>query len=178
MNWFVVRYGQTEWNVLKKMQGWADIPLNDKVIEQVYQNRENLKDINVDIIFCSPLIRAWKTAEIINSDKNIKIIFYDRLIEKNYGEFEGISKASFDYNEFWSYNKNLNYVKAENIQMFFDRIYKFIDELKLKYSNKNVLVVTHAGIIKVIECYVNSMMSDEEIGPFLPNNCSVIKYVI
>ena len=62
--------------------------------------------------------------------------------------------------------------------MFFDRIYKFIDELKLKYSNKNVLIVTHAGIIKVIECYVNSMMSDEEIGPFLPNNCSVIKYVI
>ena len=40
------------------MQGWADIPLNDKVIEQAYQNRENLKDINVDIIFCSPLIRA------------------------------------------------------------------------------------------------------------------------
>lgn len=58
MNLFVVRHGQTEWNVLKKMQGWADIPLNDKVIEQVYQNRENLKDINVDIIFCSPLIRA------------------------------------------------------------------------------------------------------------------------
>ena len=41
MNLFVVRHGQTEWNVLKKMQGSADIPLNEKGIEQAYQTKEN-----------------------------------------------------------------------------------------------------------------------------------------
>ena len=178
MNLFVVRHGQTEWNVLKKMQGSADIPLNDKGIEQAYQTKENLKDINVDLIICSPLQRAKQTAEIINTDKNLEIIYAEKLRERNYGEFEGVSKASFDYNEFWSYNKNINYTKAENVKEFFNRIYQFVDELKIKYPDKNILIVAHAGILKAIECYANGMMKDEEIGPFLPDNCSVTKYVV
>ncbi len=69
MNLFVVRHGQTEWNVLKKMQGSADISLNDRGIEQAHLTKENLKDNNIDFIFCSPLIRAKQTAKIIAIDK-------------------------------------------------------------------------------------------------------------
>lgn len=178
MNLFVVRHGQTEWNVLKKMQGSVDIPLNEKGIEQAHKTKENLKDINIDFIFCSPLIRAKQTAEIIGTAKNLQIIYDDRLRERNYGEFEGTSKSLFNYNDFWAYNKNLKYIKAENIQDFFDRIYIFIDELKMKHLDKNILIVTHAGVVKAIECYANGMMKDEDIGPFLPENCSVNKYII
>lgn len=178
MNLFVVRHGQTEWNVLKRMQGSADIPLNDRGIEQAHLTKENLKDNNIDFIFCSPLIRAKQTAKIIAIDKNLDVVYDERLRERDYGEFEGTSKSSFDYNEFWAYNKNLTYTKAENVQDFFDRIYKLLDELKTKYPGKNILIVTHAGVVKAIECYANGMMNDEEIGPFLPDNCSVTKYII
>ncbi len=178
MNLYVIRHGQTEWNVLKKMQGSADIPLNEKGIEQAYITKEKLKNINIDIVFCSPLKRARKTAEIISDNNDLEIVIADELTERCYGEFEGISKSAFDYNEFWSYNKNKNYVKAENIQSFFDRVYKFLDKLKDKYSDKNILIVTHAGVVKVIECYANGMLADEEIGPFLPENCSVSEYII
>lgn len=178
MKLYVVRHGQTEWNILKKMQGSADIPLNEKGKEQAYETKSNLENIDFDIIICSPLLRAKQTAEIINSDRNLNIIFDDRLRERNYGEFEGTSKSSFNYNDFWAYNKNLKYSKAENVQDFFKRIYNFLDEIKINYKEKNVLIVCHAGITKAVECYANGMMKDEDIGPYLPNNASVQEYDI
>ena len=171
MKLYVVRHGQTEWNALKKMQGSADIPLNERGKEQAQETKSNLENINFDIIICSPLIRARQTAEIINSDRNLDIIFDDRLRERNYGEFEGTIKSSFNYND-------LKYIKAENVQDFFKRIYNFLDEIKISYSDKNILIVCHAGITKAIECYANGMMRDEEIGPYLPNNASVQEYEI
>lgn len=178
MNLYVIRHGQTEWNVFKKMQGSTDIPLNEKGIEQAYITKKELKNIHIDKVFCSPLKRARKTAEIVSDEKDLKIIIADELAERCYGEFEGTTKSSFDYNEFWSYNKNKKYAKAENVQIFFDRVYKFMDKLKEKYSDKNILIVTHAGVIKAIECYANGMLADEEIGPFLPENCTVSKYIL
>ena len=112
MNIFVVRHGQTEWNVMKKMQGSADIELNEKGLSQASDTADMLRDLAFDIIFCSPLKRAKQTAEIINDDRGLNIIFDERLRERNYGEFEGTSKSSFDYNEFWSYQKNMKYRKC------------------------------------------------------------------
>lgn len=160
----------------KKMQGFADIPLNERGLEQANEAKINLIDKTYDIVFCSPLIRAKQTATIVNEDKNIDIIYDKRLRERNYGEFEGTNKSSFNYNDFWTYNKNIKYAKAENVQDFFKRIYNFLDELKLKYQDKNVLIICHAGVLKAIECYANGMMSDDEIGPYLPYNASVQEY--
>lgn len=176
MNLYVIRHGQTEWNVLKKMQGSVDIPLNEKGLEQARIAKENLHGIEIDMIFCSPLIRARQTADIINTDRKLNIIIDDRLKERNYGEFEGINKQEFDYNAFWAYSKDLKYEKAESVSNFFKRIYDFLDEIKSMYSNKNILIVAHAGVLKAIECYVNGMMRDEEIGPFLPDNANAQKY--
>lgn len=175
MNIFVVRHGQTEWNVMKKMQGSADIELNEKGLSQASDTADMLKDSAFDIIFCSPLKRAIQTAEIINDDRGLNIVFGERLRERNYGEFEGTSKSSFDYNEFWAYQKNMKYEKAENVQDFFKRIYDFLDDITLKEYN-NILIVCHAGVEKAIECYFNGLMPDEDIGPFLPDNASVLKY--
>lgn len=175
MNVYVVRHGQTEWNAMKKMQGAADIELNEKGLLQAVKTADMLRNLSFDVIFCSPLKRAKQTAEIINNNRGLNIIFDERLKERNYGEFEGTRKISFNYNEFWSYQKNMNYEKAENIQEFFKRIYNFLDDITSKNFN-NVLIVCHAGIEKAIECYFNGLMLDEKIGLFLPDNASVLKY--
>lgn len=89
MNLYVIRHGQTDWNVMKKMQGSVDIELNEIGIKQAYITKENLDSISIDVIFCSPLKRAKQTAEIINKGRNLEIIYDERLRERNYGEFEG-----------------------------------------------------------------------------------------
>ena len=79
---------------MERLKENAYIPLNERGKQQAHETKLNLKNINFDIIICSPLIRAKQTAEIINSDRNLTIIFDDRLRERNYGEFEGTSKSS------------------------------------------------------------------------------------
>lgn len=176
MNLFVIRHGQTEWNVLKKMQGLADIPLNNNGIKQANEVKKKFDELDIDLIYCSPLIRAKQTAEIINKNKKLNIIFDDRLKERNYGEFEGINKSTFNYNEFWAYRKNIHYKEAENIQDFFERINVFLQELKYNYSDKNILIVTHAGVLKAIECNIKGLMNDEDIGLYLQDNGKIIEY--
>ena len=76
---YIVRHGETDWNVLGKLQGSKDIPLNEKGIEQAKELREILKDVKFDIVFASPLQRTLKTAEIICDNEIIKD---ERIIER------------------------------------------------------------------------------------------------
>lgn len=84
----------------------------------------------MNLIICSPLKRTKQTADIINIDRNIPIIYDDSIIERDFGEFEGLNKENFDFEGYWSYNQNNKYERAENIKDFFDRIYIFLDKMK------------------------------------------------
>ena len=91
---FLVRHGQTEWNKLKIMQGRTDNPLNEYGINQAKIVGDKLKNIKFAKIFCSPLLRTRQTLE--NLGVTCKDIVYDeRLLERNYGEFEKNPKATF-----------------------------------------------------------------------------------
>ena len=85
MKLYVIRRGQTDWNVAGKCQGRTDIELNSTGIEQAKKAKTQLKDYKIDLIICSPLKRARKTAEIINEAIDCKIISDERIIERNCG---------------------------------------------------------------------------------------------
>ena len=73
----LTRHGQTEWNVLKKVQGKANIALNETGENQALITAQNLIDEEIDLIISSPLKRALQTAEIINKTNkstNVTII--------------------------------------------------------------------------------------------------------
>ena len=180
MRLLVTRHGQTDWNVLKKVQGKVDISLNEDGKEQALITKDILDNEKINLIICSPLKRARETAEIINKDKNKKIIFDDRISERGFGEFEGIETNNFDFNGFWDYYKNYKYETAENIEDFFNRIYNFLDSILEEYKDNNVLLVTHGGVSIPIECYFNKNIptgSLVEAGLVL-GNCQVKMYDI
>ncbi len=58
---YIVRHGQTDYNVKGKYAGRTDIPLNEKGIEQAHELHEILKEIKFDLVFSSPLQRTLKT---------------------------------------------------------------------------------------------------------------------
>ena len=91
---YIVRHGQTDWNKQKVMQGQIDVPLNETGKEQARELGEKLKDIVFDHIFCSPLLRTRQTLENLKLKSNTRIIYDDRLKERNYGEFEKTKKSS------------------------------------------------------------------------------------
>lgn len=92
MKIFVTRHGQTKWNALRKLQGRQDVELNEIGKKQALIVGEKIKNEEIDIIITSPLKRAKETAEIINKKLNVEIVEDNRLIERCYGDFEGITK--------------------------------------------------------------------------------------
>lgn len=176
MEILLTRHGQTEWNVLKKVQGKADIELNEKGIQQAEETREILKNERIDLILCSPLKRAIQTAEIINRGRNIEMIIDERISERDFGEFEGMINTEFDFNAFWSYKQNLKYNKAENIKDFFERIYSFLDSVKNEYVGKRILIVSHGGVSIPVKCCFDGVPDLETLLPLSLKNCEVAKY--
>ena len=178
MELLLVRHGQTDWNVQKKVMGRCDKPLNEDGLKQAEKTRNTLLNTDIDLIICSPLRRAIQTAEIINKNRNIPIIYDEEIIERDFGEFEGMKTQDFDFHGYWDYYKNERYKSAENIQEFFKRIYDFLDNVSKKYSDKNVLIVTHGGVSIPVACFYSKKIpkgSLIEAGLVL-GNCQVAKY--
>ena len=171
-----VRHGETDWNKLGIMQGHLDTHLNETGKKQAENLKSYLEHEPIDLIICSPLKRAKETAEIINKGRNINIILDDRIKERDFGEFEGTFASDFDFNSFWSYKKNIEYKKAENIKYFFDRIYGFINSIKNSYPEKNILIVSHAGVSIPFKCYFDGIPSQETLADLKLGNGKYAKF--
>ncbi len=178
MEWYVIRHGQTDWNLENKVQGKADISLNTKGVEQAEKTKEKLENKKIDLIICSPLARAKETAQMINKDRNIPIIYDEQISERDFGEFEGAKQEDFDYEGFWSYKKNQHFQSAENIKEFFYRVYSKLDKIEDKYKDKNILFVTHGGVSIAMDCYVNGMPDQDSLLNLAIGNGEVKNYHI
>lgn len=178
MKIYVIRHGQTDWNVMKKIQGKVNTELNLTGKEQALKAEEILKDKPIDIIICSPLKRAKQTAELVKGNRNIQIIDDERISERDFGEFEGKKRDEFNFKDFWNYDNKDEYVKVENIKEFFTRVYAFLDEIKIKYEGKNILLVTHGGVSIPISCYFNGIPSDGDLLTLVLKNAEVREYKI
>lgn len=171
-----VRHGETKKNTLKVTPQRDDTPLNKNGKDQAKQTAQLLSKTKIDLIFCSPLLRAKQTCKEINKYHNAKIIYDDRIIEREYGIYAGKKYPDDVRYKFWNYLEKVNYENAENISDLFSRIYKFIDEIKLKYKDKNVLVVSHGGVGRVFHCYFNGIPQNGELVSLLIKNAEAKEY--
>ncbi|MDD2391353.1 MAG: histidine phosphatase family protein [Bacilli bacterium] len=177
MKIYLIRHGKTEVNAGNQLQGRINNGLNDEGIKQCIDLREKLKDKSIDLIISSPLERCKKTSEIL-SDNKIPIVYNQKLIGRDHGEFTGLSKHKVNLEEYWNYYLNKKYEKAENIQDLYNRSRDFLLELKEKYDNKKIAIVTHSGIIKVLYYYFNGIPEDGNFGGVYIENCGFYEYEI
>ena len=81
MDIYFLRHGETKWNTRGRIQGQKNTRLSEKGLEQARMTAEGMEDIPFDIIYSSPLERAYETAQIVRGERNIPIIRDDRLKE-------------------------------------------------------------------------------------------------
>ena len=143
---YLVRHGQTDWNLKNRIQGHLDIPLNDTGRKEAKQCREILDSIKIDRIIASDLSRAKETASIINESLLLPITYDTRLRELNMGDLQGLVATDIS-KEYWDLiNYNPHKIHAESLTDFFERIKSFFDEIDTK---ENVLIVGHGGTIRM-----------------------------
>ncbi len=165
MDIFVTRHGQTDWNAEQRIQGQTDIELNQSGREQAEFVRDSVKNNKYDLIISSPLKRARETADIINQVLNVPIIEDDRLMERNFGKSEGLTKAVIremekehpEITDVWNYKRNVQYNGIEGMQEFCKRVYEFLDEIINKYQGKRIFLVSHGGVFVPMYCYFNKI---------------------
>lgn len=176
MKLYVVRHGQTDWNVLHRLQGCTNIALNSTGIKQAHILSDNIKDLKIDMIFTSPLDRAVDTANIINEHRNLTIQADNALIERSYGLLEGVYGHEYNKYLYWDYDKNYSDNNVEKVQDLFKRVYDFLDSIIEKYNDKNILLVTHNGVSIAINCYFKGFPADKQLLKFILDNCSYVEY--
>lgn len=155
---YLVRHGETDWNVQGLLQGQMDVPLNPTGEKQAKRLKNRFRRIRFAIIFSSDLLRAKRTAEIIALEKKIAIHSSKALRERDYGRFEGKSwkndreylqllKKFFQLSGKQRYNTKMH-PDIESDEELMGRLIPFLREIAIGYPGKNVLVVTHGGTIR------------------------------
>ena len=160
MKIYVARHGQTSWNMENKICGLSDIELDDVGRRQAKALAESLKDKGISVILASPLKRAMETAGYVSRVTGVQIGTDERLIEQNYGIYEGTDRKG---ESFLKNKRNFayRYPEGESMMQVAYRTYGLIEEVKKKYAGKDVLLVCHGGVARVINTYFRDMTNDE-----------------
>lgn len=176
MKIYYVRHGQTDFNLMKKMQGGeTEKDLNETGINQAEETKKNLENIKFDLILCSPMNRAKQTAQIIDNGRNLPIITDERIRERKLGEYEGHIVTDEIEKRIWNYDLNYNIPNGENLHDFEKRIIEFLKEAKQKYNEKTVLIVAHGGVAKVVKAYLCGMPKSKDLSEIRIENCEIIE---
>ena len=202
MRLFVTRHGQTDWNLERRLQGWADNPINETGIKQALLLREQIREIPFDICYSSSLLRAATTAQILmgykeNSDgaKPICPIRYDKRIrERGFGKIDSLVATEvrdFVYHESWDLDLNSGKFGIEPIRTIYKRVYEFyheeIPKIKAEFGDDaTVLIVTHGGASRVLNYVIlgGGMVPDKnsevwrKAQDFVLHNCQLVEYKI
>lgn len=168
----LVRHGQSEWNEKGLWQGWKDIDLTEKGIEQAKETGRQLKDIHFDYAYTSPLIRAGKTLDEILKvlgQEDLPVTRDHAITEKHYGIYAGKNKwqvkEEVGDEEFQKIRRSWDYQtpKGESMKQVYERLIPYYQtEIlpKLKMG-KNVIVASHGNTLRTLVKYLDNLTEDE-----------------
>lgn len=181
MKIFLVRHGETDWNLKGKIQGNTDIELNKTGIKQAYElsNKMLEKNYKFSKIYSSPQKRALQTAKILSENTNIECIVVDELKEMNLGKWEGLAWSEVRENyplEYKEWFVKRRYTKTPNgesyeemLERVLDSLYKIIDD-----NSDNIVIVTHSAVIMSLQCYITNTDFDK-MTKFRTDNASILE---
>lgn len=174
MKLYLIRHGEVLHNKLKQYNNENE-DLNATGIKQAEELRKKIQEVDYDIIISSPLLRAEHTANIINI-RNKEIVTDDNLKERDPGSLSGQSFEVTNREEYWNYYTTIQYGTSENIKLFFERVYEFLEKLKEK-NYRSILIVAHSGVSKAFSAYFDGINDGKFLNRGL-KNCEIKEYEI
>jgi len=174
----LVRHGETETNIKGKIHKYSDSEvLTSNGIVQIEKTSKALKQYSPVAVYCSKENRAIQSAKIISKGLNIPLFETDGLEERNWGDYAGMSfqeikeKAGMDKMSFEE-RYTFHPPNGESWKETEERLLNTLNEILSKNENKNVVLVTHGGSIRI---YMPTLLnvSKEESYKYDPDNASI-----
>lgn len=175
-----MRHSTTVWNEQRRTQGRVQNKLSESGKKDTYVVAEKLKNVHFDYIFCSPLLRAVQTTNILNKYHKCKVIKDERITDIDQGIFSGRYFDSLTKEELELKRAKDKSCKMESLQEMYFRIKPFFDEITAKHKDKTILVVTHSGVASFLEKMITCPSYDEKVFNSTDNfeNSEVKKFVV
>jgi len=162
----LIRHGETNWNVEGRYQGQADPPLNTRGFDQAHELADKLADCKFNMIYTSPLKRAFQTAKIIADQLQIPMHADDRMSEINQGDWQTRLRSEIEsmYPELfrrWEAEPwAITPPGGEHLTEVQSRVYAAIDDIVDHHPDLRVGLVTHRIPIALIKIRYQSLDSD------------------
>lgn len=171
MKIFLIRHGQTDWNLEGRFQGREDIALNEQGILQAKECGEAINNEKFHAVITSPLSRARKTAEIIAEELSIdQIIIEEAITERDFSKVSGMTPKERE--AFYASGEKDDKEPWEDLSR---RMMSSIRRYAERFYNHNIVMVSHGASINS----VLSVLSDGKTGTgkiLLKNACINILY--
>lgn len=183
MEIYIVRHGETVWNEKKLLQGRTDIELNENGRQLARITGKNLSNTHFDVVFSSPLKRAYETAMLIVGNRNIPIIKNNLIQEMCFGKWEGqnmselLRDGSQDFQYFFKQPHLYHPTDGgESFEELCIRAAKFMTEYvePLEHQYKRIMIVAHGAINKAMMMHVKKQEMKDFWSGGLQKNCNVI----
>lgn len=152
----IIRHGETDWNVEKRIQGHTDVPLNANGRAQALAMAFNAAHQRFQAIYSSDLARTVDTAKPLaqREDQDVKLL--PQLRERHYGVFQGITAAQgaarypVAYAHYVARDLEYNFETGESLHQFADRVTEGIDWLVRHHAGQTIAAVSHSGVLDVV----------------------------
>lgn len=153
----IVRHGETDWNVERRIQGHIDIPLNALGRAQAEATARGLAGLAFAAAYSSDLARAWATAEIAAERLGLDLAAEPGLRERHYGVFQGLTTAEAAerfpeaHARYRVRDPNYDFEVGESLARLAARVTAAVETLAERHRGQMVLLVSHGGVLDI--CY-------------------------
>ena len=185
---YIIRHGQTDWNLTFRLQGQTDIPLNQCGIDLALLTGRGMKGLYIDRCICSPLTRAKQTAELVMEGRgaSLPMSIDERIREISFGDMEGTSARNEEY--MMPHPEKFNFLEepdryerpphGENIPDVIARTGDFLRSLEKEAGeDETILISSHGCAVRALEYNIVPKELCDFWSPGVPPNCSVAKAV-
>ncbi|MCI8536414.1 MAG: histidine phosphatase family protein [Hungatella sp.] len=183
MNLYLIRHGQTDWNVAGKIQGSTDIPLNDMGKRQAGCLAKGMESRPVTKVYTSKLKRAYETGYAIAESQKVPVEQIPGLEEVGYGVWEGLTtneiaeKYPKELEQWYLSPVDVAPPQGESQTEVYERCGKAIDRIMAE-AKGDVAIVSHgATVVFLLEYLLRGNRREDEEDIIVGNaSISTIEY--
>ena len=152
----VIRHGETDWNVQRRIQGHIDIPLNQTGRAQAMATAFNAAHHAFSAIYSSDLSRTMETAKAVAERLHLEVRPLILLRERHYGIFQGVTalEGKDQYPEAYAQyivrNPDYNFETGECMNDFAKRVADGMDWMAKQHAGETIAAVSHGGVLDIL----------------------------
>lgn len=167
---YLTRHGQTEWNLEKRLQGRGNSPLTKDGIERAKELAGRVQALPIDVIYSSPIERAYHTAQILQGDMAVELRCHDGLMEMSFGDYEGhktddITKENpeWDIDKIMHGDVEMCAPNGETLASVRERVKDAMDHIIAVHKGETLLIVAHGITLKALMYYFKDQEVNAEV---------------